>query len=75
MRSHHVELCCEECNASHQGYGPSRAEAMIAARKSLKECHRRHRIDARRERTLHNNPTYQMAQRILAVWDREGIGA
>lgn len=73
MRSKHVVFHCPECNAPHEGYGPSYAEAVVAARKSLKECHRRHRLDARREAVLEANPTYQMAQRILAVWAAEGI--
>ena len=75
MRSKHVVFHCSECNAPHEGYGPSYAEAVVAARKALKECRRRHRLDDRAERTLANNPTYQMAQRILAVWEQEGIGA
>ena len=75
MRSKHVVMQCAECNARHEGYGPTFRDAEISARKSLKECSRRHRLDARREAILEGNPTYQMAQRILAVWDREGIGA
>ena len=75
MRSHHVCLFCPECNAPQLGHGPTHAEAAIAAKKSLKECRRRHRLDDRAERTLANTPTYQMAQSILAVWEQEGIGA
>lgn len=57
MRSHTVTLHCEQCNTAHTGHGPSREDAKLSAKRGLKECRRRHRLDDRRDAffTHHNN--------------------
>ena len=52
MRSHTVTLHCEHCNTAHVGHGPTREDAKLSAKRGLKECRRRHRLDDRRDAFL-----------------------
>lgn len=52
MRSHTVTLHCEQCNTAHTGHGPTREDAKLSAKRGLKECRRRHRLDDRRDALL-----------------------